>query len=97
MNPILIKNVFIVFALLVCTSAYAVDIRVISSGGFAGAYKKLAPEFERQTGNVLISDWGLSNGADINSIPMRLRRNGDIDVVIMTGKSLDEQMTQGKY
>ncbi len=95
-NLTLTRYIVIAYALLSSTLTYAVDIRVVSSGGFASAYKKLAPEFEKKTGNSLIFSRGLSNGTDINSIPMRLERNEDIDVVMMTGKSLDEMMAQGK-
>src|SRR3954470_2745857 len=31
------------------------DIRVISSGGFTGAYKILAPRFEQMTGKKIVS------------------------------------------
>jgi molybdate transport system substrate-binding protein len=38
------------------------DIKVISSGGFAAAYRVLAPIFERTTGNHLVTSWGPSMG-----------------------------------
>ena len=65
-------------------------------GGFAQAYKELAPEFEKQTGNKLISGWGPSMGITKNAIPVRLDRGEQIDVVIMVGSSLDDLMAQGK-
>lgn len=77
-------------------SAQAVELHVVSSGGFAPAYKLLAPEFEKQTGNKLISEWGPSMGTTTNAIPVRLDRGESIDVVIMVGKSLDDLMAQGK-
>jgi len=70
---------------------------VASSGGFAGAYKKLAsPEFEGQTGDTLITTWGPSNGTNKNAIPISLERGENIDVVLMTGNPLDELMVRGK-
>ena len=96
MNLRLIRGIFAIFTLLTTAYVYAADIYVVSSGGFAGAYKKLAPVFKAQTGNQLISAWGLSNGTSKNAIPMRLERGEEIDVVIMTGGSLDELMAQGK-
>lgn len=92
----LIKSAFIAATFLVAATSSAVDIQVVSSGGFAEAYKELAPEFEKQTGNKLISGWGPSMGATKNAIPVRLNRGEEIDVVIMVGRSLDDLMAQGK-
>lgn len=92
----IIKTVLAGFVLTLGTSAYAADIQVVSSGGFAEAYKELAPEFEKQTGNKLISNWGPSMGTTKNAIPVRLDRGEEIDVVIMVGRSLDDLMAQGK-
>jgi molybdate transport system substrate-binding protein len=96
MNLLLIKNIFIGIAFLFSVCVYAADIQVVSSGGFAEAYKELAPEFEKQTGNKLISGWGPSMGTTKNAIPIRLDRGEEIDVVIMVGRSLDDLMAQGK-
>lgn len=96
MNLTLVRYALTIFASLVCTSIYAVEIQVLSSGGFAQACKELAPEFQEQTGNILILTRGLSNGTSNDAIPMRLERGEDIDVVLMTGGSLDDLMTQGK-
>ncbi len=76
--------------------ASAAEIRVVSSGGFAAAYKALAPGFERQTGHKLITDWGPSMGDTPGAIPNRLQRGETIDVVIMVGRSLDDLIRQGK-
>lgn len=95
MNTFTSKFLVVLFFALGAT-AQAADIRVVSSGGFAAAYKALAPEFEKQTGNKLISEWGPSMGNTKNAIPLRLERGEDIDIVIMVGKSLDELMAQGK-
>lgn len=95
-NLRLARGICAIFTLLTAPYGYAADLHVVSSGGFAGAYKELAPEFEKQTGNKLITAWGLSNGASKNAIPIRLERGEDIDVVLMTGDSLDELMARGK-
>jgi len=81
---------------LITTAAYAVDIKVVSSGGFAQTYEELAPIFAMQTDNRLYFTRSFSSGASNNSIPMRLDRGEDIDVVIMTGSPLDELMDKGK-
>lgn len=78
------------------SSAFAADIQVVSSGGFAEAYKHLSAEFEKQTGNKLISGWGPSMGTTTNAIPVRMARGEAIDVVIMVGGSLDDLMKEGK-
>jgi molybdate transport system substrate-binding protein len=54
----------ILVALLVLSSALtrAADIRVVSSGGFSAAYRTLVPQFEKTTGNHLITGWGPSMG-----------------------------------
>lgn len=96
MKSFFVRNIFIGFVSLVAAGAHAADIQVVSSGGFAEAYKELAPEFEKQTGNKLNSAWGPSMGTTKNAIPVRLDRGEEIDVVIMVGRSLDDLMAQGK-
>jgi molybdate transport system substrate-binding protein len=75
--------------------ASAAEIHVVSSGGFAAAYKQLAPEFEKQTGNTLDSAWGPSMGDTHDAVPQRLARGEPIDVVIMVSYALDQLAQQG--
>lgn len=81
---------------LAANAAHATDIHVVSSGGFAQAYKNLAGPFERASGDHLVSEWGPSMGATKNAIPARLARGEPIDVVIMVGDALDKLMAEGK-
>ncbi|MBV8590532.1 MAG: substrate-binding domain-containing protein [Acetobacteraceae bacterium] len=74
----------------------AAEIHVVSSGGFAAAYKALAPEFEKKTGNTLVTEWGPSMGETPQAVPARLRRGEPIDVVIMVGDALGNLIKQGK-
>jgi len=74
----------------------AAEVRVVSSGGFAAAYRELAPAFERQTGDTLITEWGPSMGDTVDAVPARLRRGEPIDVLIMVGYALDDLVKQGK-
>ncbi|MBA5638589.1 substrate-binding domain-containing protein [Duganella sp. LX20W] len=83
-------------ALAMAAAAHAADLRVVSSGGFAQAYKDLSPAYERSSGHHLLSEWGPSMGATKNAIPARLARGEPIDVVIMVGDALDKLMAEGK-
>ena len=85
-----------VAGLFLLNAAHATEIRVVSSGGFAQAYKMLAPEFERTTGNVLVTGWGPSMGDTKDAVPQRLARGEPIDVVIMVGYALGDLIKQGK-
>lgn len=78
------------------SAAQGADISVVSSGGFAAAYKELGARFEKQSGNHLVSGWGPSMGTTHNAIPVRLGRGEAIDVVIMVGDALDTLMQEGK-
>ena len=83
-------------ALMLAASAQAADVRVVSSGGFAQAYKDLSGQYEQASGNHLISEWGPSMGATKNAIPARLARGEPVDVVIMVGDALDKLMAEGR-
>ena len=85
-----------VLTLASAASAQATDIHVVSSGGFAQAYKDLAGPFERASGDHLVAEWGPSMGATKNAIPARLARGEPIDVVIMVGDALDKLMAEGR-
>jgi len=41
--------------LLYAGPAHGAEIKVMNSGGFAAAYRELAPEFERTTKNTLVT------------------------------------------
>ncbi|MBA5688651.1 substrate-binding domain-containing protein [Rugamonas apoptosis] len=77
-------------------AAHAADLRVVTSGGFAQAYKDLSGAYERSSGNHLVSEWGPSMGTTRNAIPVRLARGESIDVVIMVGDALDKLMAEGQ-
>ena len=82
--------------LFVAASAEADELRVVSSGGFAAAYRALAPEFEHESGVTLVSQWGPSMGNTPQAVPARFARGEQIDVVIMVGDALGNLATQGK-
>ena len=66
------------------------------SGGLTAAYKALVPEFERLTGNKVLTAYGPSMGTTTNAIPVRLERGEPADVLIMVGYALDDLAKQGK-
>jgi len=82
--------------LLIACGQRTAEVKVVSSGGLAAAFRELAPEFERSTGNKLAIAWGPSMGKTQNAIPVRLQRGEPIDVVIMVGYALDGLIKQGK-
>jgi molybdate transport system substrate-binding protein len=82
-------------ALATAGATQAADLRVVSSGGFAQAYKDLSGRYERTSGDHLVAEWGPSMGATRNAIPARLARGEPIDVVIMVGDALDKLMAEG--
>jgi molybdate transport system substrate-binding protein len=91
-----IAAAFVAFFLIVAPNAFADTIKVVSSGGFAAAYKELISEFEMRTGNQVVSEWGPSMGTTKDAVPQRLARNEDIDVLIMVGDALDKLIEDKK-
>jgi molybdate transport system substrate-binding protein len=83
-------------ALLLAGSASAAEVRVMISGGLTAAFKELVPEFERLTGNKVLTAYGPSMGTTVNAIPVRLERGEPADVLIMVGYALGDLVKQGK-
>jgi molybdate transport system substrate-binding protein len=83
-------------ALLLAGSAGAAEVRVMISGGLTAAYKELVPEFERLTGNKVLTAYGPSMGTTANAIPIRLERGEPADVLVMVGYALGDLVKQGK-
>jgi molybdate transport system substrate-binding protein len=92
----LLRAAALACTVLLAPALGAAELHVVSSGGFAAAYKALAPEWEQQTGNRLATDWGPSMGNTPGAVPQRLARGEKIDVVIMVGYALDKLVEQGK-
>ncbi len=83
-------------AVLLAHAADAAEVRVMISGGLSAAYNALVPEFERLTGNKVITAYGPSMGTTVNAIPVRLQRGEPADVLIMVGYALADLARQGK-
>src|ERR1700716_3923169 len=82
--------------LLLAGSAGAAEVKVMISGGLTAAYKELVPEFEKATGNKVITAYGPSMGPPVTAIPVRLERGEPADVLIMVGYALGDLVTKGK-
>src|ERR1700723_747125 len=82
--------------LLLTGAVEAAEGRVMISGGLSAAYNALVPEFERQTGNKVITAFGPSMGTTVNAIPVRLERGEPADVLILVGYALEDLTKRGK-
>ncbi len=95
-----VKNNFpiLLLATILLTPGFArgAEIKVLLSGAFTAAYNELIPQFERATGNKVVSEAGQSIGTAPNSIPGRLAHGQLADVVILSRAGLDELVRQGR-
>ena len=93
-----IRSLVLAFAavLLLAGSASAAEVRVMISGGLTAAFNALVPEFERATGNKVLTAYGPSMGTTVNAIPVRLERGEPADVLIMVGYALGDLVKNGK-
>src|SRR5262245_4907509 len=70
--------------------AASVQLKVLMSGGFTGAYEQLLPEFERTTGIKVTTGSGSSQGTGPQTISAQLARGMSADVVILSREGLNE-------
>jgi molybdate transport system substrate-binding protein len=96
MKTLVCRAIALCGLLLLPIAANAAEVHVVSSGGFAAAYRTLAPVFEQKTGDRLVVGWGPSMGKTPDTVPARLARGEPIDVVIMVGYALGDLIKQGK-
>src|SRR5262245_29000380 len=80
--------------LLFVRAASAADITVMTSGAFTAAYLELIPEFERTTGNKLVTA-ATTMGTGLAFIPTRLERGESADVVIVDNPALLQMIKDG--
>ncbi len=78
------------------SAAQAAEIRVVTSGGFSAAYDQLVPLYEQTTGNKVVTERGASIGNAPDSIPSRMARGEQFDIVILADSALDKLIEQGK-
>lgn len=77
-------------------AASATEIKVITSGGFSAAYNQLVPLYEQASQNKVITANGASIGNAPDSIPSRLARGEQFDIVILADSGLEALVKQGK-
>lgn len=84
-------------SLLLAGPARAAELAVVSSGGFAEAFRALSDRYEAQVPSGHVRRvFGPSMGATPGAVPARLARGEELDVVIMVESSLDDLMVQGR-
>src|SRR3954471_17554146 len=97
---IVVRRLVALSLLIVLTAsaglAGASEVRVMISGGLATPYKELVPQFERATGNTVVTAYGPSMGTTESAIPVRLARGEAADVLIMVGGAVGEVRGQGR-
>lgn len=94
-----LRNALLVAATLASASiqAQATDLHVLATGAVSGAFSKLIPVFERETGDTVHISWGPSFGSSKDALPVRIRNGEPVDVVIMVGTALDQQIKAGQF
>src|SRR5260370_1954367 len=80
--------------LCVAATVSADEIKVMTSGGFTAALLDVIPEFERATGNKVVTTFGASMRDALDAIPSRLQRGQPVDVLILADSPLDRLMKQ---
>ena len=77
-------------------AAFAAEIRVVTSGAFTEAYKKLIPIYEQASGHTVLSAFGASMGTAPDAIPSRLARGEAFDLVILSENGLEALARDGR-
>jgi molybdate transport system substrate-binding protein len=95
-----VRKIFFTFLILATNVlqvdySYAAEIQVITSGAFAEALKQLVPEYEKQSPNKVIISYGSSMGAAPDSIPSRLAKGEQFDILILAAPSLEGFIKSG--
>lgn len=86
----------VIACLLAFPGTSMAQVKVITSGGFAAAFREIVPDLERTAGITVTTTSGASQGNGPNTIGAQLRRGVPADVVIMAREGLDELIKEGK-
>ena len=96
MRQLFSASLMLAINVLLVSFSYAADIQVITSGAFAEALKDLAPQYEKQSPHKVIISYGSSMGAAPDSIPSRLARGEQFDVLILASPALEGFIKSGE-
>lgn len=83
--------------MLATGAANAGEIHVLVSGAFTGAFKTIAPRFEKETGHTLSLSWGPSFGTTKDALPVRIAAGQPADVLLIVSSSLDKLVSEGRF
>ena len=78
------------------TSDRGATVTVMISGGFALAYGKAVPAFQRETGIAVETLSGASQGTGPKTIRSQLERGAAVDVVILSNEGLHDLAGEGR-
>ena len=87
--------VVVAFLSLQAAAAAVDELLVMTSGAFTAPYLELAPGYERASGHTF-KTLATSMGTGPESIPNRLGRGEQVDVVIVAADALDELIKGGR-
>lgn len=71
-------------------------LKVFVSGAFSATLKDLTPILERATGHTLVAELAPSMGSSPDSIPHRIERDEEADVVLMVLTEIEKLEKSGK-
>jgi len=92
MTPSLRRIIIVLFLIvIVASTAFGADIRVFCTFGVQGAITKLAPQFERETGDKLIMTFGSTGG-----VATRAKNGEPFDVIIVSSSAMADLIKLGK-
>ncbi len=86
----------ILAVLLAAMQALGADLHVLVSGAFTEAFDRLAPQYEKATGQRIVIGHGASMGGAADSIPSRLDRKETVDIVILAAPALEDLIRKGQ-
>lgn len=79
------------------TVATTVELKVITSGGFAAAFDLLTPKFEQQSGVIIDTSYGSSSGGALDPIPVRLANDETFDPIILPRSAMPDISTPAAF
>src|SRR5437588_11842689 len=76
---------------LICASAQAAEVRILTTGAMKAVVLELVPQFEKETGHKVVVDNDTAGG-----VTRRVEGGEAVDVVVNTPNGLGDLATKGK-